>query len=151
MPRFRQATELDVDTVLETMRGYYAEEGYPFVEAETRQALVDLLRDSCLGRLWVADEGDRVVGYLAVTLGHSLEHRGRDAFIDELFIAEEARSRGLGREALLVAETYGREVGVRALHLEVERHRQLAMAIYRRAGFEDHGRFLLTKRLDGEA
>ena len=147
MGRFRSATEPDVEAIVEMMRRYYGEDGYPFVDAESRAAVGALLRDERLGRLWVAQAGGRVVGYLAVTLGYSLEYRGRDAFIDELFISEEARGRGLGREALEVAEAYCRQVGVKALHLEVERHREPARELYRRAGFEDRDRYLMTKRL----
>jgi GNAT superfamily N-acetyltransferase len=84
---------------------------------------------------------------MAVALGFSFEYRGREAFVDELFIAESHRGRGLGREALEIAEAYCREAGVNALHLEVERHREDALELYRRRGFTDHGRTLMTKWL----
>lgn len=147
MNRFRLATESDVGAILEMMRRYYTEDGYPFAEAEARDAVLNLIREEHLGRLWVAHEADCVVGYLAVTLGFSLEYRGRDAFIDELFIAEEYRGRGLGSEALAVAEAYCHALGVKALHLEVERHRAAAQALYRRVGFVPHDRHLMTKWL----
>jgi len=129
------------------MRRYYAEDGYPFVEAQARQAVIELIRDESLGGLWVAHAGGSIAGYLAVTLGFSLEYRGRDAFIDELFIAESRRGQGLGREALEVAESYCRRLGVQALHLEVERHREPALELYRRTGFKAHDRQLMTKWL----
>lgn len=147
MQRFRPAAEPDVDVIIEMMRGYYAEDGYPFAEAEARAAAVELIRGDALGCLWVAQDRDRVIGYFAVTLGFSLEYRGRDAFVDELFIAEEFRGKGLGREALKIAESYCRERGVKALHLEVERHRNTAFELYRRNGFKDDDRHLLTKFL----
>jgi ribosomal protein S18 acetylase RimI-like enzyme len=34
------------------------------------------------------------------------------------------------------------------LHLEVERANTAAQGVYRRAGFKDHDRYLLTKWLD---
>lgn len=151
MERFRPAAEADVDAIIEMMRRYYAEDGYLFAEAEARQAVVDLIRDDKLGRLWVARDPDRVIGYLAVTLGFSLEYRGRDAFIDELFIEDRARGQGLGRRALEIAESYCRERGVNALHLEVEHHREAALELYRRSGFENHDRLLMTKLLNGPA
>jgi ribosomal protein S18 acetylase RimI-like enzyme len=146
--RFRPATARDLDPVLAMMRRYYAEDGYPFVEAEARRAAADLIRDRRLGRLWVARDGGRVVAYLAVTLGFSLEYRGRDAFVDELVVAEAARGRGLGREALETAAAYCRALGVRAVHLEVERRRGRARALYRRMGFADRARRLMTRWLD---
>jgi diamine N-acetyltransferase len=145
--RFRQASAGDVDDIVGMMRGYYEQDGYAFVEAEARAAALMLISDSSLGRLWVTCDGDRVVGYVAVALGFSFEYRGREAFVDELFIAESHRGRGLGREALEVAEAYCREAGVNALHLEVERHREQALELYRRWGFEDFDRYLMTKWL----
>jgi ribosomal protein S18 acetylase RimI-like enzyme len=150
--RFLRATPSDAKAILLLMREYYAEDGYPLVEAECERAVLGLIEDGHLGRLWVArDDSCEVVGYLAVTLGFSLEYRGRDAFIDELYIAERARGRGLGREALRLAEDYCRALGVRALHLEVEPHRKRAQLLYREAGFEDHERHLMTKLLQARA
>jgi len=147
MQRFRVATAEDVDAIIDMMRGYYREDGYAFVEAEAREAVLALIRDEQLGRLWVAREQSRAVGYLAVALGFSLECRGRDAFIDELFVSEAHRGRGLGREAIQIAEAYCLGLGVKALYLEVERHRKHAHEIYLRAGFQSKDRHLLTKLL----
>ena len=129
------------------MRGYYEQDGYTFIEEEARAAALMLIGDPRLGRLWVTCARERVVGYVAVALGFSFEYRGREAFVDELFIAESHRGRGLGREALEVAEAYCREAGVNALHLEVEGHRAPALELYRRRGFEDFDRYLMTKWL----
>ena len=147
--RFRPAQADDVDAIVAMMRGYYAQDGYTFDADEARSAALMLLGDPGIGRLWVTCEGERVVGYVAVALGFSFEYRGREAFVDELFIAESHRARGLGREALQLAETWCREAGVNALHLEVERHRGTAQALYRSRGFEDYERYLLTKWLRG--
>jgi GNAT superfamily N-acetyltransferase len=147
--RFRPAGPGDVDSIVAMMRGYYGQDGYTFDEDEARAAALMLMGDPGMGRLWVTCEGERVVGYVAVALGFSFEYRGREAFVDELFIAESHRARGLGREALQLAETWCREAGVNALHLEVERHRGTAQALYRSRGFEDYDRYLLTKWLQG--
>lgn len=147
MQRFRVAKAEDVDAIIDMMRGYYSEDGYAFVETEARAVVRALIRDERLGRLWVACEQSCVVGYLAVTLGFSLEYRGRDAFIDELFVSEAVRGRGLGREAIQIAEEYCLGLGVKALYLEVERNRKRAHEIYLRARFESKGRHLLTKLL----
>jgi GNAT superfamily N-acetyltransferase len=145
--RFREAVAADVGPMVELMRRYYAQDGYTFIDAEARAAALMLINDAHLGRLWVACDDNTVVGYVAVALGFSFEYRGREAFVDELLIAESHRGRGLGREALEVAEAYCREMGVNALHLEVERHRENALELYRRRGYADFGRYLMTKWL----
>ena len=147
--RFRAAEAKDVEAILSLMATYYAEDGYPFSRTIARGQLERLRADPTLGCVWVSDSaaGD-VVGYLVVTLGFSFEYGGRDAFVDELYIAEPRRGAGLGREALRCAEAYCRRVGVRAIHLEVERHRVGVDALYAKEGFRETGRKLLTKRLD---
>lgn len=151
MQPFRPGRESDIDAIVQMMRRYYAEDGYPFAETDAREAVSGLIGDQSLGRMWVIQDSEDVAGYLAVTLGYSLEYRGRDAFIDELFIDESARGRGLGQMAMEIAEAYCRELGVKALHLEVERHREAAYELYRRTGFEGHDRYLMTKLLDEPA
>jgi hypothetical protein len=51
------------------------------------------------------------------------------------------------RQALQVAEAACCEAGVRALHLEVEHRKDTAAELYRRSGFADHQRVLMTKLL----
>ncbi|HXH06498.1 MAG TPA: GNAT family N-acetyltransferase [Vicinamibacterales bacterium] len=148
MPSFRPAGPADLDALLPLVEAYYAEERYPFVREAARGALAGLLAEPAYGRVWVleADDGG-MVGYVVVTLGYSLEFHGRDAFIDELYILPALRGRGLGRDAVALAEHACRELGVRALHLEAERRKPRLHAWYRRLGFEDHDRRLMTKRL----
>ena len=144
---FRDATPADVPAILAHQRDYYATDGYAFDEAAAREAIAGLLADAHRGRLWVLADAGAVVGYLAVTFGWSLEYQGRDAFVDELYVAPSHRGRGLGRAAMTLAEEACRAAGVRALHLEVERENATARALYARMGFGDTGRILMTRRL----
>lgn len=114
--------------------------------------MTDSLRAALAGdplvRVWVIELDGAPVGYLALSLGFSIEVGGRDALIDELYLEEAARGRGVGRRALAFAEQECRKLGVRRICLEVERHNQDARRIYERAGFRDHDRSLLSRRLD---
>ena len=144
---FRPATAADVPALLGLMREFYADEGYPFSDAGASAAVLHLLEQDRVGRIWIA-HGDRApLGYVVLTFGYSLEHHGVVAFVDEVFVVSESRGRGLGTGALALAEAECRARGVRTLQLEVERENVAAQELYRRSGFKDHGRFLLTKRL----
>jgi GNAT superfamily N-acetyltransferase len=145
--RFRAAVPGDLEALLALERAYYAEDRYPFSPALAKRALGALLEDPALGQVWVAEMAGKVVAYVVLALGYSLEYGGRDAFIDELYVDPDHRGRGLGREALAVAETGARALGVRALHLEVERDKAGVRALYRERGFADHDRLLMTKEL----
>jgi ribosomal protein S18 acetylase RimI-like enzyme len=148
MTAFRPATPADLETVLGLHRAFFEEDGYPFQEAESRANLARLVADPGLGRLIVMDDGGVVVGYLVLGFGFSLEFRGRDAFVDEVFVAPSHRGRGLGTRAIAAAEEACREAGVRALHLEVERSQERTQGLYRRLGFADHDRYLMTKWIE---
>lgn len=135
----------DGEALLALMEEFYAGEGYPFDRRKARAALEPFLADPSLGRAWIFRDGAAAVGYFVLTLGWSLEYGGRDAFVDELFVAPSHRGRGLGALALDAMEEACRELEVQALHLEVERNNVPAAELYRKRGFEDHERRLMSK------
>jgi ribosomal protein S18 acetylase RimI-like enzyme len=146
-PPFRPAAASDEATLLELMREFYAHERLAFEPGAARAALRGLLEDAARGRVLLIEPGGAVAGYVAVCFGWSLEFQGRDAFVDELYVREAFRGRGLGMLALEAAAELCREAGVRALHLEVERGNRRAQQMYRRAGFVDREHYLMTRRL----
>lgn len=147
----RDAGPTDRPLLLALIRGLYDCEHIPFDAARVGAALDDLMADPALGRVWIvertAERGGAAVGYAVLTLGYSLEFGGRFALLDELFIEERHRGAGVGRQVVAqIAETC-RELGLRALRLEVERSNRVARELYRKAGFETHDRDFLTLRL----
>jgi GNAT superfamily N-acetyltransferase len=48
--------------------------------------------------------GDETIGYIVLTLGDSLEYHGRDAFVDEIYIRESHRGKGIGAQAIKFVE-----------------------------------------------
>lgn len=144
---FRVAERADIETLLQFMREYYEFDHLPFDEQVARTALAKFVDNESLGRIWLICADGEAIGYLVLTLGYSLEYGGRDAFIDEVYIRASHRGRGIGQSALTFAEGVCRTLGVRALHLEVERTNTNAHGLYRKAGFVDHDRYLLTKRI----
>jgi ribosomal protein S18 acetylase RimI-like enzyme len=145
-----RAHERDLELLLEFMEEYYHFDHLPFDRQKASMALSQLLKNDALGSVWLIQAGPATAGYVVLTHGYSLEYHGRDAFIDEIYLREAFRGQGCGRTAMnLVAEEACR-LGVQALHLEVERENRAAQAFYRKVGFGDHGRYLMTKRLDGE-
>ena len=145
---FRPAKVADIDLLLPMISELCEFDRTPFDERAAGGALAQLIGDESLGGAWLIESDGRTAGYLVLTYGFSLEFGGRDAFIDELFLREEFRRRGLGRRALEFAEAVCRGRGVRALLLEVERNNAAALEVYRRFGFQNRDSFyLMTKRL----
>jgi ribosomal protein S18 acetylase RimI-like enzyme len=147
-PSFRLASPADLEPLLAFARAFYADQGYPFDEPAVREVLAPLLADADLGRVWLIEVAAEAVGYVALCFGYSIEHRGRDAFVDELYVAPTWRGRGIGTAALHFAQDACPALGVRALHLEVERQNAAAVALYRKLGFAERDRFLMTRRIE---
>ena len=82
-----------------------------------------------------------------ITFGFSIEFGGRNAFVDELYVAPDHRAQGLGTTALEEAERVCREAGVQAMHLEVEFTNVDAKRLYARSGWVEHTRHLMTRKL----
>jgi ribosomal protein S18 acetylase RimI-like enzyme len=147
MPRTRLATPADQARLLPLVRELWRHERLGWDDARTPAALARLLEDESLGRVWIAEDDDGpAIGYLALCFGYSLEFLGRDAFIDELYVDDAFRGRGLGRHLIAVAEAAAAELDVVALHLEVDDENPRAHSLYAELGFETHARALMTKR-----
>ncbi len=145
---FHLATPADLDTLTDLVDEFTAEEGYPYDRAAVRAILARMLARDDIGRAWLIRDDGEVAGYVAVCFGWSIEFRGRDAFIDELFVRPAFRGRGHGTAAMKLVAENAPALGVRALHLEVERHNKGARRLYERLGYRDHQRHLLTLRFE---
>ncbi len=130
------------------MRALYLHDDHRFNVVQARRATLALLASPILGNIWLIRLPEEVIGYLVLTFGFSLEFGGRDALLDELFIAEPHRNNGFGKQALQFAADYCRKAAIHALHLEVLTGNDKAAAIYSRFGFEQDDRRLMTKWLD---
>lgn len=146
---FRPATKDDEANLLRMMRKLAEQEpgAYYFDEPVVRRLLHEFLANLNLGRVWIFSEGAALAGYIVLILGYSFEYHGRDAFVDELYVEPQYRRRGIARQALQFVEEQARGVGVQAIHLEVDHGNDPALELYRGAGYEDHERYLMTKRL----
>lgn len=114
----------------------------------TRNALIQLLNHKSLGQIWLIQYNSQTIGYVVLTLGYSLEYGGRETFIDELYIAPAYQKQGIGKQTIKFLEEVCISLNVQTLHLEVERNNTSVQSFYRRVGFEDHERYLMTKYLN---
>ena len=145
--RFRLAGADDLDLVTDLVGEFTAEEGYPYERGPVRAILEQMFARDDIGRVWLLLDDDEVAGYVALCFGWSIEYRGRDAFVDELFVRPAFRGRGHGTAAMRLVAAEAPGLGINALHLEVERRNETARRLYDRLGYEDKDRQLMTRRL----
>jgi diamine N-acetyltransferase len=143
-PEFRLATPADTELLLDFMRDYYTFDGHHYEQEKARTALLGLLKNPVFGLAWLILDGAAPVGYIVLCFGYSLEYLGRDAFIDEFYLAASHRGRGWGRKTFAFVHAEAQPHNVRAIHLEVVRRNTAALEFYRKLGFKDHDHHLLT-------
>jgi len=147
---YRAALSRDIDTLLRLMRDLQQDDPWsvPFREEQVRESVDELLLNPSRGRIYLIMGAGASIGYLVLSFDFSLEYGGINAWVDELFVRPELRGQGIGSKTLEFAAQAAREHGAKVLHLEVNRGNR-AIHLYRRHGFEDHDRYLLSKWLVG--
>ncbi|MCI2393320.1 GNAT family N-acetyltransferase [Aliiroseovarius sediminis] len=147
MSSLRLATPDDIDRLMPLVAGFHAENGIEQDDATRRGALLPLLEGSPHGAIWMIGPRTAPVGYIAVSFGWSIEFGGLDAFLDEIFVRERIRGRGMGSEALASLARALSDQGVGAMHLEVNTDNDRARRLYERIGFRSRNRYHLMTRV----
>jgi ribosomal protein S18 acetylase RimI-like enzyme len=145
----RLATIRHVEELLPLVRAFHGLEGVVQDDQTRRSALASLLMAPELGSVWRIYHAGKLTGYIAICLGYSIEFGGKDGFVDEFFLVEASRGRGIGRAALnlVVAELVSADV--KALHLEVAQSNRRAQELYASAGFKLREKYhLMSRRFD---
>ena len=137
------ATTNDLDRLMPMVAAYHAEEGIQTDSAHREAAIRPLIEGSPHGAIWLIGPKMSPVGYVCACFGWSIELGGMDGFIDEIWIREKIRGRGMGGEALIALQKALASAGVKALHLEVAADNG-ADRLYHRAGFRRRGFNLMT-------
>jgi ribosomal protein S18 acetylase RimI-like enzyme len=137
-----------VGRVLPFMSRLYEQDHLDYDAARAVRVCEWFLANPAWGGVWMIQSDGRDAGYVAATVASSIEFRGRLAFLDELYVAPEFRSRGLGPAAVEFVTEWARAQGFAALRLEVAHENAHAQHVYRRAGFVlQEDRRLMTKWL----
>ncbi len=146
MSALRLASTDDLDRLVSLVERFHAETGIDQDDQTRREALYPLLEGSPQGAIWLIGPRSSPVGYVAVTFTWSIRLGGLDAMVDEFFIREKVRNRGMGSEALSALARALADQGVRALHL-VARNDEAATRFCGRLGFTAHDQTRLMTRL----
>jgi GNAT superfamily N-acetyltransferase len=132
----RAATTKDAEAILPLLEAYWAFEGTAgFDPIILHRRLLEFLSNRAYGLAWVAESGDRLVGYLLAAFVFSFEYGGRMAEVDEFFIEEASRGRGVGRRMLEIARDALEREGCAALQLQVADGNRQAQNFYSSCGF----------------
>lgn len=141
---FKTATNSDRNLLLTLIEEFYQIEHLTYNVEVLNKCFDEVFTNENLATIWMIYADREPVGYLVLTFGYSLEFHGRDAFIDEFYIRETYRNQGIGKQTLEFVQTTCQTLGIKAVHLEVDRENTRAKTIYLKAGFVEHERYLMT-------
>lgn len=144
---FIKASSKDIPLLSQMIKKLYENENTPFIESDVILALEKLVQDEKFGISFLIYHNDSLAGYMILTSFFSVEFKGEAAFLDELYINESFRGKGIGLKAVEHAEEYAIGKGYKALRLEVEHTNHAAQSLYKNKGFTIHERHLMTKWL----
>ena len=135
------AGPVQLEELLPLVAAYHAFEEVETSAEQRRHSVGKLLNDKKLGEIWLVRKVDVFIGYIAVCYSYSIEFGGRDAFVDEFYIAAAERGRGIGGRVLNEIAKLIRARGIVAVHLEVDGRNERARAAYARAGFSSRDKY----------
>lgn len=110
------------------------------LDPPTARAGVDaLLADASKGVYLIAEINGKLVGQLMLTVEWSDWRNGPIYWLQSVYVAADARGRGVFRALWERALATARGAGARAVRLYVDEHNGAAQDVYRRIGMQDSG------------
>jgi GNAT superfamily N-acetyltransferase len=131
----RRAGPNDIPLLVGFMMEFYAEAGYDLNHSRAAEAFAAILADERLGYVWIIQAEHHDVGHIVLTLRYAMEYGGMIACLDDLYVMQGWRNKGLSSGALAELRNFCEGVGIRALTVEVGHDNGPAQTVYRRAGF----------------
>lgn len=139
----------DIPRLVDLMHEFYAESNHALDRTWAEASFRQLFQNDGRGGAWIARRDTEAIGYVVLTLRHSMEFGGLSGFIDDLFVHPGARRNGVGSALLATLFDACRDLGVAAVHVEAGSSNAAASGLYREFGLVPYtdDRQLLTARL----
>ena len=143
MIQFKPLAIADIETIVTMMQEFYAIDNYP-IDIDVSKALFEeFIKYENLGKSWLIVSDNELIGYIILTFVFSFEYQGKIAFLDELYLTEKVRGKGIGGKALKFIQSKSHKLSLKLIYLEVEKHNEKAQKLYLAHGFESHNRKLM--------
>lgn len=140
---FKPLTYPEIDIIIPMMQEFYSIDNYPIDPTLARTLFTEFIENENHGRAWFINIDNTTVGYVILTFVFSFEYKGKIAFLDELYISENARGKGVGKLVLDFIKEQALQLSLKIIYLEIEKHNQNALKLYLNKGFSHHNRDLM--------
>ena len=147
MITFKTLEISDIDIITVMMEDFYAIDNYPIEAQATKKMFQEFISNENFGEAWLIYADNKIAGYVILTYIFSFEYGGKIAFVDELFIKESARGKGIGKETIQFVQQESPKLSLKLLYLEVENHNENAQKLYLAQDFGFHNRKLMKYKI----
>lgn len=146
----RKITSADRNEFLRLSKMFYASMAvmHDIPEDYHKKAFEELMRSDEYAEGYILETEGKTVGFGLTAKTYSREAGGKVLWLEELFVLEEYRSCGLGKEFFAMAEADAREKGFARIRLEVEEENVRARTLYERLGYQPLGYSQMVKELN---
>jgi GNAT superfamily N-acetyltransferase len=130
----RPARLEEADELLPLMRAYcdFYESSPP--DQGVLEMARTLISDPSQGVVFIAREGERAVGFATLDWKWSMLKGAKIGFLEDLYVLEELRGRGIADALIAVCAERCRELGMPAMQWLTQPHNRRAQAVYDRTG-----------------
>lgn len=148
VPSIKPVEVDDVETAVALLRSQLEEHEISTTPDALRAVVREVVSDARCGFMLVAVVHDNAVGIAYAAAHLSAEHGGNIGWLEELYVAPEARGRGVGSALLREVEGWAQTLGWRGLELEIVQGHERAVSLYRRHAFHPVSRTRFTRIFD---
>ena len=143
MVQFKIVQLPDIEIITQMMSDFYAIDNYPIDIERSKKLFHEFIENENLGKAWLIYDSEVIVGYVILTFVFSFEYGGKIAFIDEFYLKEKARGKGIGNKTVAFIKSESTKLSLKLLYLEVENHNEKAQKLYLAHDFAIHNRKLM--------
>ena len=141
----RQASSKEIPILLGFIKSYYKLESIVFFEDQVYKALIELINSNNIGRVWLIYLSNKAIGYIVLCFSYSLVSFGQDGMIDEFYIDDEYRKKGIGTQILNIVMKNSKKLGLNCLYLEISKNNIAAQTLYEKLNFKVRDNYFLMK------
>ncbi|MEE8272500.1 MAG: GNAT family N-acetyltransferase [Alphaproteobacteria bacterium] len=145
----REAVEADIPEIVRLANLLSAAEGKGDDVFSERRVRADGFGDDPAFTVLLAERDGAAVGYALYVRAYNTDLAARAIFLDDLFVVEQARGRGIGRRLLAEVAAVAVAAGATSVWWGVRSANRRARAFYARLGARDEDARILE--LDGDA
>ncbi len=141
----RPASTDDLATMTRLLQELFAVETEFEFDAARQRCGLQLLLDSSVAGVWVAERHGRVVGMVTVQLVVSTSEGGLSGLLEDLVVSSAYRRRGLGKALLNAAIKWSREQGATRIQLLADGRNVPALIFYRKQNWKQTNMIALRR------